>query len=132
MERLKLCLTFSKKRVEMFRLRLIFFNWNWFKNYSIIIFKLISVKKRKQPQTRPPGRGYSHALQCSCLENPMDRGTRWATVHSVTKSRTWLKWLSTNVCLLYKKIMFLMYHHLFWSSFLSIYFMALPLSQPST
>ena len=26
--------------------------------------------------------------QCSCLENPMDRGAWWATVHWVTKSRT--------------------------------------------
>ena len=25
-------------------------------------------------------------LQCSCLENPMDRGAWWATVHGVTKS----------------------------------------------
>ena len=29
-------------------------------------------------------------LQCSCLENPVDRGAWWATVHGVTKSRTWL------------------------------------------
>ena len=28
-------------------------------------------------------------------ESPMDRGAWWATVHRVTKSRTWLKWLST-------------------------------------
>ena len=27
-------------------------------------------------------------LQYSCLENPMDRGAWWATVHGVTKSRT--------------------------------------------
>ena len=27
----------------------------------------------------------------SCLENPMDRGAWWATVHRVTKSQTWLK-----------------------------------------
>ena len=28
------------------------------------------------------------ALQYSCLENPMDRGTWWATIHRVTKSQT--------------------------------------------
>ena len=28
------------------------------------------------------------AFQCSCLENPMDRGAWWATVHGVTKRRT--------------------------------------------
>ena len=29
-------------------------------------------------------------LQYSCLENPIDRGALWATVHGVTKSQTWL------------------------------------------
>ena len=29
-----------------------------------------------------------HPLQCSCLENPMDRGAWWAAVHGVAKSRT--------------------------------------------
>ena len=28
--------------------------------------------------------------QCSCLENPMDRGAYWATVHGIAKSRTQL------------------------------------------
>ena len=37
---------------------------------------------------RSPGEGNSNPLQYSCLENPMDRGTWWATVHGVAKSRT--------------------------------------------
>ena len=37
---------------------------------------------------RSPGEGNSNALQYSCLENPMDRGAWWATVHGVTKSQT--------------------------------------------
>ena len=37
---------------------------------------------------RSPGGGNGSPLQCSCLENPMDRGAWWATVHGVTKSRT--------------------------------------------
>ena len=40
---------------------------------------------------RSPGGGNSNPLQYSCLENPMDKGTWWATVHSVTKSQTWPK-----------------------------------------
>ena len=36
---------------------------------------------------RSPGRGRGNPLQCSCLEDPMDRGARWATVHGVTKSQ---------------------------------------------
>ena len=44
---------------------------------------------------RHPGGGNGNLLQYSCLENPMDRGAWWAMVHGVTKSWTWLKWLST-------------------------------------
>ena len=44
---------------------------------------------------RSPGGGKGNPLQNSCLENPMDRGAWWATVHSVAKSWTWLKQLST-------------------------------------
>ena len=39
---------------------------------------------------RSPGAGIGNPLQYSCLENPKDRGTLWATVQGVTKSRTWL------------------------------------------
>ena len=35
---------------------------------------------------RSPGEGNSNPLQSSCLENPLDRGAWWATVHRVTKS----------------------------------------------
>ena len=38
-----------------------------------------------------PGRGHGSPLQYSCLENPMDRETQWATVHRVTKTWTQLK-----------------------------------------
>ena len=37
---------------------------------------------------RFPGRGHSNPLQYSYLENPMDRGPWWATVHGVAKSWT--------------------------------------------
>ena len=37
---------------------------------------------------RYPGEGKGNPLQDSCLENPMDRGALWATVHGVTKSWT--------------------------------------------
>ena len=40
-----------------------------------------------------------HPLQYSCLENSMDRGAWWATVHGVAESWTWLKWLSIYVCM---------------------------------
>ena len=37
-----------------------------------------------------PGEGNSYPLQYSCLENSMDRGACWATVHGVTMSGTGL------------------------------------------
>ena len=43
---------------------------------------------------RSPGGGHGNPLQYSCLENPMDRGAWWATVHGVAKSWTRLKQLT--------------------------------------
>ena len=40
---------------------------------------------------RSRGEGNGNPLQSPCLENPMDRGAWWATVHGVAKSRTRLK-----------------------------------------
>ena len=40
---------------------------------------------------RFPGARHGNPLQYSCLENPMDRGGWWATVHRVAKSQTRLK-----------------------------------------
>ena len=40
--------------------------------------------------------GNGNPLQCSCLENPRDRGAWWAAVYGVTQSRTQLKWLNSN------------------------------------
>ena len=37
---------------------------------------------------RSPARGNGNPLQYSCLGNPPDRGTWWATVHGVTESGT--------------------------------------------
>ena len=34
---------------------------------------------------RSPGRGHGNSLQYSCLENPIDQGAWWATLHGVTK-----------------------------------------------
>ena len=40
---------------------------------------------------RSPGGGNDNPLQYSCLENPMDRGAWWATVHGLAKSQTQLR-----------------------------------------
>ena len=58
---------------------------------------VISANARDERETglilvsgRSPGEGNGSLLQFSCLENPMDRGACWATVHGVTKSHTHL------------------------------------------
>ena len=45
---------------------------------------------------RSPEGGHGNPLQYSCLDNPMDRGAWWATVHRVAKGRTGLKRFSMH------------------------------------
>ena len=42
------------------------------------------------------GEGNGNPLQCSCLENPRDRGAWWAAVSGVAQSRTRPKQLSSS------------------------------------
>ena len=42
------------------------------------------------------GEGNGNPLQCSCLENPRDRGAWWAAVYGVAQSGTRLKRLSSS------------------------------------
>ena len=45
---------------------------------------------------RSPGEGNSNPLQCSCLENPRDRGAQRAAIYGVAQSRTQLKRRSSS------------------------------------
>ena len=42
------------------------------------------------------GEENGNSLQCSCLENPRDRGAWWAAVYEITQNRTRLKRLSSG------------------------------------
>ena len=42
------------------------------------------------------GEGNGNPLQYSCLENPMDRGAWWATVHGVVKELDTTEQLNNN------------------------------------
>ena len=46
---------------------------------------------------RSPGGGRGNPLQYFCLENPLDRGAWWATVHGVANSWTRLKRLIMHI-----------------------------------
>ena len=45
-----------------------------------------------------PGEGHGNPHHYSCLENPVDRGAWWATVHRVQQSHTRLKQLGMHTC----------------------------------
>ena len=53
-----------------------------------------------------PGGGHGNPLQCSCLENPRDRGAWWAAVYGVTLGRTHLERLSSGSGMLYCNYLF--------------------------
>ena len=60
------------------------------KNEDLTQTPQVVLEVKNLPATVPGG-GHGNPLQHSCLENPMDRGARGATVHSVTQSQTLLK-----------------------------------------
>ena len=49
---------------------------------------------------RSPGGRHGNPLQYSCLENPMDRGAWWATVHRAAKSWTELVYVYKQLLLI--------------------------------
>ena len=51
---------------------------------SLSLFTFMHWRRKRNP------------LQCSCLENPRDRGAWWAVVYGVAQSQTQLKWLSSS------------------------------------
>ena len=48
---------------------------------------------------KSPGGGHGNPFQYSYLDNPVDRGAWWATVHGVAKSQMRLKQLSMHACI---------------------------------
>ena len=59
--------------------------------HILVLFSiLISLQER--------GEGNGNPFQYSCLEDPMDRVSWWATVHGVAKSGTQLRDLARMIC----------------------------------
>ena len=61
------------------------------KPLSLVAQRVKCLPVMQETQVRPPGEGNGTPLQHSGLENPMDRGAQWATVHRVAKSQTRLR-----------------------------------------
>ena len=51
----------------------------------MLVVKNLPANAREEDLERSLGEGNGDFLKYSCLENPMDRGSWWATVHGVTK-----------------------------------------------
>ena len=65
--------------------------------YSIsVIIKSGRFELRLKKKKKRSGEGNDNPLQCSCLDNPRDRGAWWATVCGVAQIRTRLKWFSSS------------------------------------
>ena len=64
---------------------------------------------------RSPGKGNGNPLQYCCLENSMDGGAWWATVHRVSKSQTQLSDFTFTFCFIdYTKAFDCMNHNNLW------------------
>ena len=55
---------------------------------SLVVQTVKNLPTMQETQVRSPGEGHGSPLQYCCLENSMERGAWWATVHGVTKSWT--------------------------------------------
>ena len=60
----------------------------------------------------PSGEGNGNPLQYSCLENPMDGGAWWVTVHGVAKSRTRLSDFTFTYICTYTFSSMMVYHRM--------------------
>ena len=72
--------------------RIPFYRFPWHIRASLVAQ---TVKRLPDPDSIPgsgrsPGGGNGTPLQYSCLENPMDGGAWWATVHGLAECWTWL------------------------------------------
>ena len=81
----------------IFQLFYILTVWPWTSYLTSLYLSFLTIKcKLKIVPTIYIGEGHGNPLQYSRLENSMDSGAWWATVHGVTKGRTWLTHTHTN------------------------------------
>ena len=59
--------------------------WLWIKKDQANSVSIVILLDKFFGLGRLPGEGNGNPLQYSCLENSMDRGAWWATVHDVTE-----------------------------------------------
>ena len=99
--------------------------------------KLVELKKKKKKNLpanagdvkdvnsisgsgRSSGGRNGNPLQCSCLDNSLDRVAWWAIVHGIAKSRTCQKQFSTHTCRLF--LVFCNYNNFVMNNLMNMYF----------
>ena len=70
--------------------------WDWIPQFSFFECSVLSQLFHSPLSLSCTGEGNGNPLQCSCLENPRDRGVWWAAVYEVMHSWAQLKWLSSS------------------------------------
>ena len=75
-----------------------FYSQYWASQVALMVNNLLANAKDIRDRVSISERRHGNPFQCSCLENPMDRGAWQAIVHAVTKSQTELKHLSMYTC----------------------------------
>ena len=83
-------------------------------DFTQVVSTTFTILKKNVRTSVCPGGGHDNPLQCSCLENSMDKKALWATVYRVAKSQTPLKRPSTHThicvsCLLYSSVLFIFF-----------------------
>ena len=86
--------------LQFMGLKIVGHNWATELNWTVVIWNFLGDSDSKDSVCnwedlglipglgRSPGEGNGYPIQYSCLENPMDKGAWWATIHGVTKSQT--------------------------------------------
>ena len=75
----------------------------WLKASSLVAQRRKNLPAMQETQVQSlgkeylPGGGHGNPLQYSCLENPMDRGVWWATVHGGHKESDMTEWLTLSL-----------------------------------
>ena len=81
-----------------------FIPFSFFSTFPPAMYLLRLMQEMKKAWV--PSLGWEDLLEekmaTHCMENPMDRGAWWATVHGVTKSQTWLSTVCQVLTLLYE------------------------------
>ena len=87
------CLSHLERPKQIIVTAIVIIKWQWFNNFFLLFLQCHQGKWKLLGAIRE---GNGNPLQCSCLENPRDRGAWWAAVYGVAQSQIRLTRLSSS------------------------------------